>query len=186
MWSTTLSEHLAVIQSLDGLEEIIETAGRLLSNALIDGHRILVCGNGGSAADAQHFAAELVGRFEAERRGLPAIALTTDTSILTAIGNDYGYDLVFSRQVDALGKPGDVLIGISTSGNSRNVIEAVASAKAIGMDTIGLLGGTGGTLADAVDTAIVVPAKRTARIQEAHILILHYWAGCIEKSILKT
>ncbi|MEW6258611.1 MAG: D-sedoheptulose 7-phosphate isomerase [Thermodesulfobacteriota bacterium] len=186
MWSTTLSEHLTVIQSLEVLETIIETAGRLLSNALVDGHRILVCGNGGSAADAQHFAAELVGRFEAERSGLPAIALTTDTSILTAIGNDYGYERVFSRQVDALGRPGDVFIGISTSGNSRNVVEAVASARTIGMHTIGLLGAKGGLLADAVDTAIVVPATRTARIQEAHMLILHYWAGCIEASILKS
>jgi len=186
MWSTTLSEHLAVIQSLEALEEIIETAGSLLSKALIDGHRILVCGNGGSAADAQHFAAELVGRFEAERKGLPAIALTTDTSILTAIGNDYGYERVFSRQVDALGKPGDVLIGISTSGNSRNVMEAVASARDTGMHTIGLLGATGGLLAKAVDTPIVVTAKRTARIQEAHILILHYWARCIEASVPKS
>uniref|UniRef100_A0A7C4MLS2 Phosphoheptose isomerase n=1 Tax=Desulfatirhabdium butyrativorans TaxID=340467 RepID=A0A7C4MLS2_9BACT len=186
MWSTTLSEHLAVIQSLEALEEIIETAGSLLSKALMDGHRILVCGNGGSAADAQHFAAELVGRFEAERRGLPAIALTTDTSILTAIGNDYGYERVFSRQVDALGKPGDMLIGISTSGNSRNVMEAVASARAIGMQTIGLLGATGGLLAGTVDTAVVVPATRTARIQEAHILILHHWARCIEASVLKS
>lgn len=184
MWIQTITEHIATIETLRDMAPMIEHAAKAMIEALQKGGKILVCGNGGSAADAQHFAAELVGRFEAERKGLPAIALTTDTSILTAIGNDYGFARVFSRQVSALGATGDILIGISTSGNSRNVLEAVASAKTIGMKTIGLLGGNGGQLAQAVDTAIVVRNPRTARIQEAHILMLHYWAGCIEQAVL--
>jgi D-sedoheptulose 7-phosphate isomerase len=184
MWQETIIEHISAIETLRNMAPVIEKAADILVNALQVGGKILVCGNGGSAADAQHFAAELVGRFEAERKGLPAIALTTDTSILTAIGNDYGFERVFSRQVAALGAKGDILLGISTSGNSTNVLEAVASAKTIGMKTIGLLGGNGGKLKQTVDTAIVVPNPRTARIQEAHILMLHYWAGCIEQAVL--
>ena len=139
-----------------------------------------ICGNGGSAADAQHFAAELTGRFERERRAWPAVALTTDTSALTAIGNDYGFDHVFSRQLEALGRPGDLLIAISTSGNSRNVLQAVAHAKANGIATIGLLGRDGGQLAREVDHALVIPSERTARIQEMHILILHIWCEMLD------
>ncbi len=184
MWIQTITEHIATIETLRDMAPMIEDAVTALIETLQKGGKILVCGNGGSAADAQHFAAELVGRFEAERKGLPAIALTTDTSILTAIGNDYGFERVFSRQVSALGATGDILIGISTSGNSRNVLEAVGSAKRIGMKTIGLLGGNGGKLAEAVDTAIVVRNPRTARIQEAHILLLHYWAGRIEQAVM--
>ena len=152
-----------------------------LAERLKRGCKILVCGNGGSAADAQHFAAELTGRYLKERRALAGIALTTDTSALTAIGNDYGYDLVFSRQVEALGRPGDVLVGISTSGNSPNVLRAVASAKALGMRTIGMLGRDGGTLKGAVDDALIVPSSVTARIQEIHEMVFHFWCEALDE-----
>jgi D-sedoheptulose 7-phosphate isomerase len=144
------------------------------------GCRILVCGNGGSAADAQHLAAELSGRYVKERRALAGIALTTDTSALTAIGNDYGYDHVFARQVEALGRPGDLLVGISTSGNSPNVILAVAAAKALGMRTLGLLGRDGGKLKELVDDALVVPCPVTARVQEIHQMTYHFWCEIID------
>jgi D-sedoheptulose 7-phosphate isomerase len=143
----------------------------------------MICGNGGSASDAQHFAAEIVGRFEKERRAYPAVALSTDTSILTAVGNDYGYDEVFARQVDGLGRPGDVLLGISTSGGSQNVIRAVKRGKSLGLQTVGLLGKNGGALKGMVDQAIVVESATTARIQETHIFILHYWAWQIESGL---
>lgn len=152
-----------------------------LAERLKRGCKILVCGNGGSAADAQHFAAELTGRYLKERRALAGIALTTDTSALTAIGNDYGYELVFSRQVEALGRPGDVLVGISTSGNSPNVLRAVASGKALGMRTIGMLGRDGGTLKDAVDDALIVPSSVTARIQEIHEMVFHFWCEALDE-----
>jgi D-sedoheptulose 7-phosphate isomerase len=178
-----LDEHRALFSKLQQIESTVSQAGALLYNTLKSGNKILICGNGGSAADAQHFAAELVGRFEKERKGLPAIAFTTDTSILTALGNDYGYDIVFSRQVEALGVPGDTLIGISTSGNSSNVILAVESAKNIGVQTIGLLGRDGGEIAGLVDRAVIVPHSITAHIQETHIFILHFWAALIEKEL---
>jgi len=155
----------------------------LIVSTLGAGNKVIICGNGGSAADAQHLAAELVGRFEQERRGLPAMALTTDTSILTAIGNDYGYDTIFSRQIEALSKAGDVLIGISTSGNSRNIILAVESAMNVGVRAIGLLGSDGGKIASLVDMAVIVPHSVTARIQEAHIFIIHFWCALIEKEL---
>lgn len=183
MFKTSLKEHLECMAQLETLAPDIEAAGEMLNRVLQKGHKILICGNGGSAADAQHFAAELIGRFEMERRAWPAIALSTDTSILTAIGNDYGFDQVFSRQVDGMGQAGDVLIGISTSGNSGNVSQAVAAAKGRQMHTIGLLGRDGGALKTHVDQAVVIPEKRTARIQEAHIFILHYWAGHIENRL---
>ena len=151
-----------------------------MAERLKRGCRILVCGNGGSAADAQHFAAELSGRYVKERRALAGIALTTDTSALTAIGNDYGYDHVFSRQVEALGRPGDLLVGISTSGNSPNVILAIAAAKALGMRTLGLLGRDGGKLATLVDDALVVPCPITARVQEIHQMTYHFWCEIID------
>ena len=144
------------------------------------GGRILICGNGGSAADAQHLAAELSGRYVKERKALAGIALTTDTSALTAIGNDYGFDQVFSRQVEALGRPGDLLIGISTSGNSPNVIRAVASAKALGVRSLGLLGRDGGHLVSLMDEALVVPSTVTARIQETHQMIYHFWCEVLD------
>ncbi|MFN8011522.1 MAG: D-sedoheptulose 7-phosphate isomerase [Holophagaceae bacterium] len=152
-----------------------------LAERLRRGCKILVCGNGGSAADAQHFAAELTGRYLKERRALAAIALTTDTSALTAIGNDYSYDHIFARQVEALGRPGDVLVGISTSGNSGNVIAAVEAARSLGVKTLGLLGRDGGRLASLVDDALVVPSRVTARIQEVHEMVLHFWCEALDE-----
>lgn len=183
MFSTLLKEHTKCLESLLPVEPEIIRAGNLLSDAVISRNKILICGNGGSAADSQHFAAEIIGRFEKERNAYPAIALTTDTSILTAVGNDYGYENVFSRQVEGLGVKNDALIGISTSGNSENVMRAVASAKKLGMPTIGLLGKDGGSIGEKVDIAIVVSNDVTARIQEAHIFILHFWASLIEAKL---
>ena len=151
-----------------------------MAERLKRGGRILVCGNGGSAADAQHLAAELSGRYLKERRALAGLALTTDTSALTAIGNDYGFDQIFSRQVEALARPGDLLIGISTSGNSPNVIRAVASAKELGVRTLGLLGRDGGKLASLMDDALVVPSPVTARIQEVHQMVYHFWCEALD------
>jgi D-sedoheptulose 7-phosphate isomerase len=161
----------------------LKTAGDTLLQCLLDGGKLMICGNGGSASDAQHFAAEIVGRFERERAAYPAMALSTDTSILTAVGNDYGYHEVFARQVDGLGRPGDVLIGISTSGHSENVIRAVERAQSMGMKTVGLLGRDGGNLKHMVNQPIVVSSTTTARIQETHIFILHYWAWQIERGL---
>lgn len=152
-----------------------------MAERLRRGCKILVCGNGGSAADAQHFAAELSGRYVKERRALAGIALTTDTSALTAIGNDYGFDQVFSRQVEALGRPGDLLVGISTSGNSPNVLRAVESAQSLGMKTLGLLGRDGGKLKAACDDCLVVPSPVTARIQETHLMIYHFWCELLDE-----
>ena len=151
-----------------------------MAERLRRGCRILVAGNGGSAADAQHLAAELSGRYLKERRALAGIALTTDTSALTAIGNDYGFDFIFSRQVEALGRPGDLFIGISTSGNSANIIRAVASAKDLGLKTLGLLGRDGGKLKDLVDDALIVPSTVTARIQEVHQMVYHFWCEALD------
>ncbi|HEY7803113.1 MAG TPA: phosphoheptose isomerase [Orrella sp.] len=159
-----------------------------LCHAAVTGkQRILACGNGGSASDAQHFVAELVGRFERERQPLAAVSLSTDTSILTAVGNDYGFDQVFSRQVQALGQPGDVLIGISTSGNSPNVLRAIEHAHAIGMQVIGLTGRDGGAMAKqltSADVLLCVPDPRTMRIQEMHILLLHLICEGIDTLLL--
>ncbi|NNG06389.1 MAG: D-sedoheptulose 7-phosphate isomerase [Desulfobacteraceae bacterium] len=141
--------------------------------ALTGDRKLLLCGNGGSAADAQHIAAEFINRYELERPPLPAIALTTDTSILTSVGNDYSFDQVFSKQIKALGVEGDVLLAISTSGNSTNVIEAVKAAKSLGIFTVGLTGGEGGQLASLVDLSLVVKSAVTGRIQETHILVGH-------------
>lgn len=180
MFLESVQEHVALFERLAPLAHSVEEAGVRMAENIGRGARILICGNGGSAADAQHFAAELVGRFERERTAWPCIALTTDSSILTAIGNDYGFESIFARQVEGLGRTGDILIGLSTSGRSSNVLRAVTAAKAGGLQTIGLLGRDGGDLARAVDTAVVVPGLVTARIQEAHIFILHVWAKMIE------
>lgn len=168
-------EHLAVAQLVmqSGILEQIERIGTVIKEALAKGNKVLFCGNGGSAADSQHLAAEFVGRFQKERQGLPAIALTVDTSILTAVGNDYGFDKVFARQVEALGNAGDVLIGISTSGNSGNVVQAVELAKSKGLYCVGMTAAGGGMMAQLCDECIAVPAKVTARAQEMHILIGH-------------
>ncbi len=180
-----LKEHLALFERINEIEFDIEMAAEEVISALKAGNKILICGNGGSAADAQHLAAELIGRFEKERDALPAIALSTDTSILTAVGNDYGYETIFSRQVAGLGQTGDLLVGISTSGNSGNVIRAVETAKECGMRTIGLVGGNGGKLKEAVAIPVVVPHNRTARIQEVHLFIYHYWALRVETELFK-
>jgi D-sedoheptulose 7-phosphate isomerase len=153
--------------------EDIVNLGILIAKRLKMGYKVLICGNGGSAADSQHFAAEIVGRFEKERKGFPAIALTTDTSALTAIGNDYGFEHIFSRQVEALGQKGDILIGISTSGNSVNVIKAVEKAKELNMFTVGFLGKDGGKLKNIVDKAFIVRSDNIARIQEVHLTLEH-------------
>ena len=177
-----VQESLALKQRFfnDEMEHIV-TQAEDMAERLKRGCRILVCGNGGSAADAQHLAAELSGRYVKERQALAGIALTTDTSALTAIGNDYGFDRIFARQVEALGRPGDILIGISTSGNSPNVILAVQAAKQLGLRTLGLLGRDGGKLRTLVDDALVVPCPVTARVQEVHQMIYHFWCETIDE-----
>jgi len=174
------SIELKQIFFLKEMGHVIAT-GKDIATSIANGGKILVCGNGGSAADAQHFAAELSGRFVAERRALAGIALTTDTSALTAIGNDYGFDNIFSRQTEALGRKGDILVGISTSGNSKNVINASKSARELGMKTIGLLGKDGGQLIDLLDDCLVVQSDVVARIQEIHIMIIHFWCEILDE-----
>lgn len=160
-------------------------ADALLSGCLAHGGKILSCGNGGSAADAQHFSSELLGRFEAERSGLPAVALTTDSSTMTAVGNDYGFDRIFQRQVSALGQPGDALLAISTSGNSENVIQAIAAAHDKDMGIVALTGRDGGRMAALLkpaDIELRVPSNRTVRIQEVHLLLIHILCDLIDQS----
>jgi D-sedoheptulose 7-phosphate isomerase len=164
-------------------EEVIAQVAREICRALESGNKILIFGNGGSAADAQHLAAELVGRFVRERRPLAAIALTTDTSILTSVGNDYGYDQVFVRQVRALGRQGDIAIAISTSGNSRNVLVATEAAREMGLITVGLTGSDGGKLGGMVHHHFHVPHKSTARVQEIHIMIGHILCELVDESL---
>jgi D-sedoheptulose 7-phosphate isomerase len=182
----------AISESIDTKQKLAEVCagdifkcGLKLAEALKDGHKILFCGNGGSAADSQHLAAELVVRLRGHvnRPALPAIALTVDPSIMTAGGNDIGFENVFAREVEAYGQQGDILIGISTSGNSENVLRAVEQAKKQGLTTIGLLGNEGGKIAAACDFSVVVPSKITARIQESHILIGHIWCEMIEEFV---
>lgn len=176
-----ISEHLLVIQGVkENLVPEIERLGEICKEALSKGRKIFFMGNGGSAADSQHLAAELVGRFKKERHGLPAVALTTDTSILTAVGNDYGFEEIFFRQVQALVSKGDVVVGISTSGNSPNVVKAVEWARKKGAVTVGLTGRTGGRLNEVCHLCIKVPSDDAARIQEAHILIGHILCQLIE------
>lgn len=181
VFSDSIIAHCATVQLLGQLEPILAEACNSIIEAFNNGNKVLLFGNGGSAADAQHIAAELVGRFKLQRRGLPAIALTTDTSIITALGNDYTFEYVFCRQVEALAQKGDIVIGISTSGNSPNVLKGIQSAAAAGCTTIGLLGGNGGTLKSEVDIAIVVPSNETPRIQECHILLGHIMCDVVER-----
>jgi D-sedoheptulose 7-phosphate isomerase len=177
------SEHLKTTQAtLEYIAEPLETAAKLCIDSLQNGGKILIFGNGGSAADAQHIAAELVGRYKAERKGLPAIALTTDTSALTSIGNDYGYKHVFDRQVEALANKGDVVIGISTGGSSGNVINGLQTAKDLGCKLIGFSGRDGGEMNDLCDVNLVVPAEDTPRIQEMHIVIGHTICHLIDQA----
>jgi D-sedoheptulose 7-phosphate isomerase len=182
-FSNGLREHLELFQVLGTLSGPVSRAADLATAALASGHKLMLCGNGGSAADSQHIAAELVGRFVKDRKALPAIALTTDTSALTSIGNDYGFEDVFARQVSGLGSVGDCLVAISTSGNSRNVIRAAETARAAGIHTIGLLGRDGGALLKLCDVPIVIPSTTTARIQEAHSFIGHSLCAMIEEAL---
>jgi D-sedoheptulose 7-phosphate isomerase len=181
--AVSLAQHLELFARLGSITASIETAAQLLGSTLAQGGKLLFCGNGGSAADSQHLASELTGRFVADRRPLAAIALTTDSSALTSIANDFSFDEVFARQVLALGRRGDCLIGISTSGQSRNVLRAAAAAREIGLSTVGLLGRDGGALRSQVDVAVIVPSDSTARIQEAHGFIGHVWCALIEQAL---
>lgn len=166
------------------IENIIKVTRQIISS-FKSGGKVLIFGNGGSAADAQHLAAEFVGRFQMERAALPAIALNTNTSVLTALSNDYGYEIVFARQIEALAKPQDVAIGISTSGKAKNVLLAIKKAKELGLKTVCLSGGTGGELAKAADISLLMPSHTTARIQEAHITIGHIICELVEKEFCK-
>jgi D-sedoheptulose 7-phosphate isomerase len=185
VFAQAISDHLDVVRGTQSQLSILESIGRAMSAAIDQGCKVLWCGNGGSAADSQHLAAELVGRFRRERRGLASIALTTDTSILTAVANDYGYDAVFSRQVEALGRPGDVLAGISTSGNSPNVVAAFDQARICGLKTVAFTGAGGGNLGPVADYLFAVNSRDTARIQEAHILAGHMICDWVELDVLR-
>ena len=181
-----IKENVKVMEGLSqNPSAAIEKAAVAIIDSLKAGGKVIVFGNGGSAADSQHFSAELVGRFKKERRPLAALALTTNTSTLTAVANDYSFEAVFSRQIEALAKKGDIAIGISTSGNSRNVLEGVRMAKAYALTTIALTGGNGGILKELCDISIIADSKDTARIQEAHITILHIICELIERWMLK-
>jgi D-sedoheptulose 7-phosphate isomerase len=182
-FSRALNDHLNCFQSLADIQKPIVTAGKLLATTLKKGGKLLICGNGGSAADSQHFAAEIVGRFAKERSAWPAIALNTDTSVITALANDYSFNDIFARQVEGIGRPEDVLIGISTSGNSENVIRAARKAREKQILVIALLGETSGQLSALADLAIHAPAASTPRIQESHAFILHVWAEMIEDAL---
>ena len=179
--SNSLNEHLETVQKIVASHiPAIQQSGQMICEALTSGRKILFCGNGGSAADAQHIAAELVGCYEKQRRSWPAIALTTDTSALTAVSNDLGYEEVFARQVVGLAQPGDVLVAISTSGKSKNVLRAVEAAKEVGCKTIGLTGATAEPLRSLCDVAVAVPSNRTSRIQEVHITVGHLWCEMVD------
>jgi D-sedoheptulose 7-phosphate isomerase len=181
----SLNQHSEVFAALlDGSIDEIYKCGRILVETIQKGGKVLICGNGGSAADAQHIAAELVGRYESERRALPAIALTTDTSALTALANDYDFERIFSRQVEALAKPGDCLIAISTSGESKNVLSAVMSARSLDCKVIGMTGSKGKKLASLSDACLMIPSDRTARIQECHITVAHIWCEMVEQDLV--
>lgn len=180
--TNSLQEHLATIQKvIDSKLTDIQQSGQLICEALASGRKVLLCGNGGSAADAQHIAAELVGCYEKQRRSWPAIALTTDTSALTAVSNDLGYEQVFARQVLGLAQPGDVLVAISTSGKSKNVLRAAEQAREVGCKTIGLTGANAEPLASHCDAIVAVPSTRTSRVQEVHITIGHLWCEMVDQ-----
>jgi D-sedoheptulose 7-phosphate isomerase len=182
--SSSLDEHQAVISTLlSGNQDAIVRCGELIIDTFAKGGKVLLAGNGGSAADAQHIAAEFVGRYETERTALPAIALTTDTSALTALANDYDFERIFARQVDALASSGDCLIAISTSGTSANILSAVMAARAKGCRVVGMTGANGKKLAGLSDACILVPSERTSRIQEAHITIAHIWCEMVDRAI---
>jgi len=180
IFGKAIAEHLEVVRQVESQQAVLEAIARAMTAALRGGGKILWCGNGGSAGDSQHLAAEIVGRFRRERRGLASLALTTDTSTLTSVANDYGFEAVFARQVEALGAPGDLLVGISTSGNSPNVVAALVAARAQGLVTVAFTGEGGGRLAPLADHLFAVASRDTARIQEAHILAGHMLCDWIE------
>ena len=183
VFEQALKEHLKTIQALEQTIPQLQRISEKISRSILDGHKVLWCGNGGSAADSQHMAAELVGRFLKERRALPSIALTTNTSVLTAIGNDYGYDRVFERQIEAICAAGDVVIGISTSGNSKNVCRAFEAARRIGAFTVAFGGQNGGAMAEIAEETVRIPSTATPRIQEGHTLCFHMICDYIEQYI---
>lgn len=183
LFSTALAEHHALFASLHDLQPTSERIGQRLADVLHSGGKIMFCGNGGSAADSQHLASELTGRLVDDRRPLAGLALSTDSSALTCIGNDYGFDAIFDRQLRALGRPGDGLVLISTSGNSANLLRAAKAARDCGVVTFGLLGRDGGKLLALCDDALVITSRTTARIQEAHIFIGHCWCAQIEQAL---
>ena len=180
IFGRAIREHLKVVEQLQAQQPLLETIALEMTDAILGGNKILWCGNGGSAADSQHLAAEFVGRFRRERKGLPSISLTTDTSVLTSIGNDYGYEDVFRRQVEAHCEVGDVVVGISTSGNSRNVVAALEEAKKQGAFTVAFTGEGGGKMAGIADATICIPTHDTARVQEGHILCGHMLCDWVE------
>jgi D-sedoheptulose 7-phosphate isomerase len=186
MIEASILEHMEVVRELAHQQNVIEAIAQAMAGALLAGGKILWCGNGGSAADCQHLAAEIVGRFRRERSGLPSIALTTDSSILTAVANDYGYNCVFSRQVEALARPGDVLVGISTSGKSQNVVMALEQGRSMGVTTVALTGEGGGKMGGIADHTLAVSSTETARIQEAHILVGHMLCEWVELRCAQT
>jgi D-sedoheptulose 7-phosphate isomerase len=179
-----LEESVAVLTAMAEQADLIEQIAAHVRDTVLGGNLLLTCGNGGSATDAQHLAEELIGRFRNNRRALPAVALTADSSALTCIANDFGYDYVFSRQVEGLAKPGDAMLCFSTSGNSANIVEAIKAAKAKGATTIALLGKDGGAAREIADYALVVRSNDTARIQEAHLQVLHYICEVIEHAVV--
>lgn len=180
IFGKAIAEHVEVVRQLEQQQDVLEAIARAMTATLRAGGKILWCGNGGSAGDSQHLAAEIVGRFRRERRGLPSMALTTDTSILTSVANDYGYEAVFSRQVEALGVPGDLLVGISTSGNSPNVVAALQAARNQKLVTVAFTGAGGGRMSPLVDHLFAIASCDTARIQEAHMLAGHMICDWIE------
>jgi D-sedoheptulose 7-phosphate isomerase len=185
IFGRAIADHLEVIRELQGQQETLTAIARAMTATLRAGGKILWCGNGGSASDSQHLAAEIVGRYRRERCGLPSIALTTDTSILTAVGNDYGFNAIFARQVEALGTAGDMLVGISTSGNSGNVVAALEAARSRKLVTVAFTGAGGGKLAPLADILFAVNSRDTARIQEAHILAGHILCDWIEVDFIE-
>ena len=178
--TTSLRDLIRVLQDFEPMIPRVEETGRVIANAFREDRKLLTCGNGGSAADALHLSEELVGRFEGDRPSLPSVCLSADPTLLTCIGNDYGYEALFSRQVEGLGRKGDVLVLFSSSGNSMNLVRAIEAAKEKGVITIAVLGKDGGKCSGLCDNEIIVPSQVTARVQEVHTLILHLWMTIIE------
>jgi phosphoheptose isomerase len=175
-----VDELIAVLDEFRKIAGLVDEVGQVIVQALLSGGKVLTCGNGGSATDASHMAEELVGRYKGERRSLPAVSLAADPALITCIANDFGYDCIFSRQIEGLAQPGDVVISFSTSGNSPNTLNALKAARQIGLISVAVLGKRGGLMAGKADHEVIVPSNTTARIQEVHTLILHSWLELIE------